>query len=83
MKISINSIGGDIAVRPFDGVRIIAEPLLPFDETIELCDVKTKRHFVKLTGKKIECIKVFNELRVSQELYDLLDKAYLSTKEHK
>jgi len=45
-------------------------PLLPYEETTTVCDIKLKSEVKILTGNTVHCIKNGNTLLVSQKLYE-------------
>lgn len=52
-----------------NGLRIFVNPALPYDETLEACDIETRRVIHIRTGKKIHMLKVDEKLFVSQIVY--------------
>jgi hypothetical protein len=60
--------------RACDYDRLVCQvsPLLPVEETVAACNIKTKREIRIATGNKINCVKFENKLLMTQELFDTI-----------
>ena len=61
---------------PQGDVKIIQSQFLPHDETVSLCSIQDKYEFVMCTGKKINALRIGNELHVSPEIFQRIKTIY-------
>lgn len=61
-------------IRKTNEFMCIVNPLLPVEETVIVCDIKTKLEVKFLTGKMTHCVRIGHNLIISQILCDFFKK---------